>query len=141
VAFVAQGTRSAPMEMIAHEVEGTDQVLDELSAFTTELGKPLQPACIVNYVRCAWQALDGSVRVTIDRDVTFYPPPLDPWSRKDLTEPSSLGTAVGVEQSCVIEVKLRSELPAWLTEALQTCEATRVDYSKFVSAMLALHGR
>jgi hypothetical protein len=141
VAFLEQGARSAEMGVIVREVDGTNDVLDELRSFTRDFGKPLKPACVVNYVRCAWQALDGTVRVTIDRDVAFYPPTANQWKRQDLTERSSLGPAAGVESSCVIEVKTRGEFPAWLMEALQQCGATRVDYSKFVSAMRALHGR
>jgi len=141
VAFLEHGTRSAEMDVIAREVAGTDDVFAELHAFTRDFGKALQPACVVHYVRCAWQALDGSVRVTVDRDVTFYPPTSDPWRRQDLTERSSLGRPAGAESSCVIEVKTRGEFPAWLTTALQACDANRVDYSKFVSAMHAMHDR
>lgn len=140
-AFLDHGTRSTAMGAIVREIEGTDAVLDELRGFILDFGKPLKPASVVNYVRSAWQAVDGSVRVTIDRDVTFHPPTVDQWRRQDLTDRSNLGPPVGAEASCVIEVKTGGDFPAWLTEALRTSEANRVDYSKFVSAMLALHGR
>lgn len=141
VSFVEQGVRSAQMNVIAHSIAGTEEVLDEVDAFTRDFGKVLRPACVVNYVRSAWQAVDGSVRVTIDRDVAFFPPTADQWRRQDLTERASLGPPVGVEPSSVIEVKTHGEFPAWLVTALQNCEAERVDYSKFVAAMVALHGR
>jgi hypothetical protein len=138
-AFLERGVRSPAMAVIAFEMPGSDEVLDELRAFVRDFGQPLKPACVVNYVRCAWQALDGSVRVTIDRDVAFFPPSRDQWRRQDLTERVSLGPPVGVESACVIEVKSHGEPPGWLAGALHMCEARRVDYSKFVAAMRALH--
>lgn len=138
--FLEDGVRSSAMDVIAREMPGSDEVLDELRAFVRDFGKPLRPACVVNYVRCAWQALDGSVRVTIDRDVAFFPASRDQWRRQDLTERVSLGPPVGVESACVIEVKTHGEAPAWLNGALKMCDAQRVDYSKFVAAMRALHG-
>lgn len=138
--FLESGVRSAAMDVIAREMPNTDEVLQELHAFVRDFGKPLRPACVVNYVRCAWQALDGSVRVTIDRDVAFFPASRDQWRRQDLTERVSLGPPVAVESACVIEVKTHGEPPTWLNAALSACEASRVDYSKFVTAMTALHG-
>jgi SPX domain protein involved in polyphosphate accumulation len=137
--FLETGSRSPAMGVIARAVPGTDEILDELFSFVRDFGKALRPACIVNYVRCAWQATDGSVRVTIDRDVAFFPASLNQWRRQDLTERKSLGPPAGTEPSCVIEIKTHGEPPAWLDAALASCEARRVDYSKFVSAMRALY--
>lgn len=141
VAFLEQGVRSPAMDVIARTVPETEDVLDALQRFVRDLGKPLHPACVVNYVRSAWQALDGSVRVTIDRDVAFHAPTADQWRRQDLTDRASLGPPVGGETACIVEVKLRGELPGWLESALRRCDATRVDYSKFVAATVALYGR
>lgn len=140
VAFLAEGKRSAQMDVLAREVAGTAEVLDELLGFVASFGKTLTPAVVVNYVRCAWQSEDGKVRVTIDRDVAFFPPSHDQWRRQDLTERVSLGPPAGVESSCVIEVKSHGPTPLWLESALAACEARRVDYSKFVAAMVALYG-
>lgn len=139
-AFLKRGVRSASMEAIARGVPGTTEALRELHAFAHDFGKPLRPTCVVNYVRCAWQAVDGSLRVTVDRDVAFFPASDDQWRPQDLTERRSLGPPAAVEPCCVIEVKTHGELPQWLADVLDQCDAKRVDYSKFVAAMLTLFG-
>lgn len=121
----------------------------ELDAFVAEFGrlrarfgKPLRASCIVNYRRLSWEDPDAALRITLDRDLCVFAPPVELWTRREALTREALGTPVHEESACVLEVKSRGELPAWLFTLLEAHAATKSEnYSKFVMAFRAVHGR
>ena len=103
---------------------------------------PLLPQLVVNYQRMSWQDKSGSLRLTLDRRVSFFEPQPDLWTRKTALERSSLGEAREDFLQYILEVKtLGSELPSWLTKALQGVELEASEMSKFATGMDALYPR
>jgi hypothetical protein len=85
--------------------------------------EPLLPVAVVNYRRMAfeWSAL----RVTIDRQVSFYAP-----------DGFGPGRSLGTLRCSVVEVKRDGVLPAWLADALKGRQAK--GFSKSRRALAAL---
>jgi hypothetical protein len=128
-------------EALLHEAERETAMLgvSELVDYTQQLGEPLNANCLVNYRRLSWQEPDGSLRITVDVDLSFYPAPGDLWSRERALVRSLLGVPSASEPRLVIEVKRRAALPGWLSDALETCQAESVSFSKFVNAAGAVY--
>src|SRR5690606_834240 len=51
--------------------------LAELAHLCQLYGEPFGVDCIINYRRVAWQNDAGTLRLTLDREVSFYAPPKD----------------------------------------------------------------
>jgi hypothetical protein len=82
----------------------------------------------------------GELRVTLDVELAFYLPPDDLWTRKSALVRGTFGSACASEGSCLVEVKTRAEMPAWLARALERADARTESFSKFLRAGEALHG-
>lgn len=117
-----------------------DAVVAEFGRLRDRFGKPLRASCIVNYRRLSWENPGAALRITLDRDLCVFAPPVQLWTRREALTREALGRPVHEERACVLEVKSRAELPAWLFTLLETHAATSVDYSKFVMASRAVHG-
>jgi len=118
-----------------------NEIATELERLRARLHAPLQPICVVNYRRLSWQDGGTALRITLDRDVCAFAPPPDLWTRSDVLSRQALGESAFEESCCVLEVKSRGPLPAWLGPVLAEHRATEVAYSKFVMASRAVHGR
>ncbi|MES1165286.1 MAG: VTC domain-containing protein [Verrucomicrobiota bacterium] len=105
------------------------------------LSDPLVAACLVNYRRRSWQDPAGALRVTLDAQLAFFAPPADLWQRDQALVRSELGTALARERRAVLEVKHIGSTPAWLDEALGMPGVTAFQFSKFLVASEAVHGR
>lgn len=114
---------------------------DAILAFCGSLGEPVAPSCIVNYRRVALEDAAGDLRVTLDVELGFFAPPPELWARRGPLSRARLGAPRAAAPSCLLEVKLRGALPAWLEDALAQAQATRERFSKFVLASEAVHGR
>jgi hypothetical protein len=91
---------------------------------------PLVPIVAVRYRRIAYEW--GDLRLTIDRDVSFFAvEPADPWR---------IGRALGRKAGFVVEVKRDGGIPPWLRPALG--ERRRQRFSKSRWALRgSRHGR
>jgi len=116
------------------------EIATELEELRARLRGPLQPSCVVNYRRLSWQDSGSALRITLDRDVCAFVPPTDLWTRNAVLTRQALGRAAFEESCCVLEVKSRGALPAWLQPVLEQHRTTEVSYSKFVMASRAVHG-
>jgi hypothetical protein len=136
--FFAEGRITPDAMLVAAEGDN----LHDAMATCRALGEPLSSVCLVNYRRHSWQSDEAELRVTFDRGLASYAPPVDLWARRQALVRSALGAAVAVEPNGVLEVKRRGELPAWLGDVLAGVGATPVPFSKFVSAFRAVqaHG-
>jgi hypothetical protein len=99
------------------------------------------PSAIVNYRRLAFQNEDATLRVTIDVGLSFFGVPPDLFRRTRPLSKSELGKPAGVEPRAVIEVKRLTPLPSWLTQALADAGGGAANFSKFVAASEAVHGK
>jgi hypothetical protein len=118
----------------------SEAVLREIAGYCARYDEPMQADCLVNYRRIPWQDADGSLRVTLDLGLEFYPPPPDLWQRRYALVRESLGEPAGTCADAVLELKSHGALPTWLTALLETVGARRVRFSKFESAAAAVHG-
>jgi hypothetical protein len=111
-----------------------------IRTFCAALGEPLVPSCAVNYRRIALEDGAGALRVTLDLELAFYAPPRDLLARSAPLSRENLGTPAGTAPACLLEIKLRGQLPAWLARALDEARAKEQRISKFVLASEAVHG-
>lgn len=140
--FFADGVVTPEILRIQREAYGAEgeQVIDELRGFCARLSGPLRADCLVNYRRNAWQNGEGTLRVTIDRELAFFRPPDDLWTRDHALVRATLGTPVRTEPAYVLEIKHRGGAPGWLTAALESAGAEQGLHSKFLAAARAVHG-
>lgn len=87
---------------------------------------PLVPVACVSYRRVAFEARNGSLRITIDREIELLRPG---W---EVDSP----TVVARLALCILEIKLQGEVPAWLQSALHGRSSGSI--SKFDLAARAL---
>jgi hypothetical protein len=118
----------------------SEAVLREIAGYCARYDEPMQADCLVNYRRIPWQDKDGSLRVTLDIGLEFYPPPADLWQRRYALVRESLGQPAGTSEDAVLELKSHGELPPWLSALLESVAARRVRFSKFETAAAAVHG-
>ena len=116
--------------------EPGDRVLAEILTLLRRLDGPLRPNCIAHYRRRAWQDEDARARVTIDTELSVYPPP-DP-SRFQVWGASLVEVVTSMEplhelEHAIVEAKVEGAPPAWL-EALLGEATLRSDFSKFLVA-------
>jgi VTC domain len=131
-------------EMVAlqspHHGDKARKALLEIADLCQYYGEAFDVDCIVNYRRVAWQDEAGSLRLTLDRQVTFLTQPSDLWSRKSALIRETLGAPKGQLDKAIVEVKTRGAMPAWLASALARAGTTLGDFSKFVAASRAVNG-
>jgi hypothetical protein len=141
-ALLARGTLGATtlaLHPAARDAAGL-AVIEEIAALCTRLGAEVAPACLVHYRRRAWQDEPGTLRVTLDLQLTYHaaPPAL-----LECTTPLALDALPppgGRESRAVLEVKGEAGVPAWLGDALASAGAVPARFSKFEAASRALHG-
>ncbi len=140
--FFVRGRITAEMVMLQRQHHGaaSADMLAEVAAICGRHGEPFQADCLVNYRRLAWQDDAGTLRLTLDVHLAFYRPPADLFDRRQVLVREGLGTAVGREARCVLEVKTLAAPPGWLARVLESVSARRVAYSKFIEASRTIHG-
>ena len=140
--FLRSREASAEMLEIQRGEHGTDaeRVIDALLAFVARFDEPLGASCMVNYRRASWEDEHGQLRVTIDRDLAVFSPPEALWADERPLVRESLGTPRHREPRCIVEVKHRTAIPAWLAEALDRSGEQAASFSKFRIASTAVHG-
>lgn len=141
-AFFRQGSVTHEMIELQRERYGFESaaVLAEVAGICRRHGEPFQADCLVNYRRLAWQDPTDSLRLTLDLHLAFYRPPDALFERRQALVRETLGSSVGRETHCVLEIKALGELPGWLGPILSALGARRVAYSKFAAASRAVHG-
>jgi len=87
---------------------------------------PLQPVVGVRYLRVGFEEPDESLRITIDRDVTF----------QRAEDPRLPAEDVSKLDACIVEVKPMREIPTWFDGIMNGHPIS--DFSKFESAIRAL---
>jgi len=141
-AFFARGEITPEMIAIQETAHGPDArgVLEAVAALCTSCGEPLRADCLVNYRRMAWQDAAGELRITLDTGLSYYRPPADLWERDWALLRPTLGPAVGSEARRVLEIKSRTDQPAWLRDLLEAQAIQLASFSKFEAASSAIHG-
>ena len=141
LAFFGEGTVTPEMLRIQQRLYGeqVEQVLREVADLCGRYREPLRADCLVNYRRVPWQDEAGALRITLDLALAFFAPPEDLWRRETALVLETLGTPVGVERRCVLEIKTRGPHPPWLASVLVEAGAVR-EASKFEAASQAVHG-
>ena len=86
----------------------------------------LQPVAGVRYERVAFEEPDESLRITIDREVTFQQP----------YAPGSHSVDVARLDTCVVEIKPMRDIPPWFDEIMDGHPLSGI--SKFERAARAL---
>lgn len=112
------------------------EALAQLCSPSTE---PLRPDCVVNYVRQAWQNAEGTLRITLDREVAFFEPVADMWRVPSGLKRQALGRARMVLTDAVLEIKSRGRRPGWLQQRIAGSELSSVSFSKFLAGSNAVH--
>jgi hypothetical protein len=140
-AFFKAGEITPEMIELQRSTYGAESeaVLREIAGYCARYDERMQADCLVNYRRIPWQDEAGSLRVTLDMGLEFYPPPADLWQRRYALVRESLGAPAGVCSDAVLELKSRGEPPAWLTSLLESVSARHVRFSKFETASAAVH--
>ncbi|MDD9937450.1 MAG: VTC domain-containing protein [Myxococcales bacterium] len=131
--FFASGEASAEMRAIAHG-GAAEEALGELQRFRAGFASPLEACVLVNYRRNAWQDPEGTVRVTLDRDLSVFAPLPDMWTAERALSREALGTVRYEEPCCILELKHRGPAPGWIDRTLADAGAEQCNYSKFVQA-------
>ncbi len=140
--FLSRGEFSAASVEIQQARFGpqAEQLMQDVTGLYRRFNQPFQVDCIVNYRRIAWQDPAGSLRLTLDRQVSFFEPLSDLWTRREPLTRESLGPVRGNAQGAVLEVKLRGEPPSWLSECLARLSGLPCGFSKCLAASRAVHG-
>jgi hypothetical protein len=140
--FFAGGRITAEMIQLQERAFGRDaeSVMTEVAALCRRFAEPLGADCLVHYRRSAWQDEAGTLRVTLDRALSFFAPPADLWTRDFALLGETLGVARATEPRLVLEVKSRVAEPAWLAQLLGELGAAAQPFSKFEAASRAVHG-
>jgi hypothetical protein len=135
--FLGAGMKASGSEA-AELGENADRAA--LVSFCTSRDEPLAPSCVVSYRRMSFEDPSGTLRVTVDLDVAFFAAPRHLFQTERALLRGSFGKAVGSAPLCLVEVKRRSETPAWLSGALVDSGAREETFSKFMLASEAVHG-
>lgn len=141
-AFFERGEVSEAMRELQVQQRGAkaDDVIAELLDLRTRYAEPLRASCLVNYRRTAFQNPAGTVRITLDQRLACFAPPRDLLLQPKPLLREYLGRASYEEPAFILEVKLTGELPAWLESLMQSAQAQRFAFSKFVTASEAVYG-
>ncbi|MEE9391423.1 MAG: VTC domain-containing protein [Planctomycetota bacterium] len=148
-AFFASGVVTEEMVRIQIGAFGgaAQDVLADLAELCRPYDGPLRADCLVNYRRRAWQDSGGTLRITLDNNLSFFAPPPDLWRRQQAMTRETLGPPAGTLSTCVLEVKTRGTLPGWLEASLAQLHAVTArlttpsdaPFSKFLAGSDAIH--
>ncbi len=114
---------SAELPVIAKNT----QIADEIKYFVN-FYKNLEPSAFISYSRAAYfDKTDTAVRVTFDKDVLYRTYDFDFLS-------GAYGKRVLPNDKILMEVKVSSAVPLWLTAALSQVKAYKTTFSKYGAA-------
>jgi hypothetical protein len=114
-------------QFFAGEAEAHDGQIDrELAAFRDYYDN-LAPACLIIYDRTAYYEPDGELRLTIDANPRYRTDRLDLTSGLD-------GIPLLPQGSAILEIKVQSAVPLWLTRILSREKIYQSGFSKYGEA-------
>jgi VTC domain len=122
------------------EPNKNSDVIEELTSLRARFSEPLRASCLVNYRRTAFEDAAGTLRITFDQRVSCFAASPDLWSSNKPLVREALGVPAYEESSCILEIKARGELPAWLADLLDQLGPEEPIFSKFVIASEKVHG-
>jgi len=102
------------------------QIGREMTVFRDYYGT-LVPSCLIIYDRTAYAEPDGDLRLTIDRNPRYRTDGLDLTLSMDGTPLLSPGCSV-------LEIKVQSAMPLWLTDILSGGQIRKTSFSKYGEA-------
>jgi VTC domain-containing protein len=111
----------------------------EIVDYCRGLNEHLEPSCVVNYRRAAYQDADAGLRVTLDAEIAYFAPLSDLWAPAPL-ERGRLGTPRAIETGTLVEIKSLRGSPDWLNGALADAGVPALVFSKFAKATQVVHG-
>jgi hypothetical protein len=140
--FLAEGAFSPKSVALQSSKYGAkaEQLIEDVTRLYRRFNQPFRVDCVVNYRRVAWQNPTGTLRLTLDRQVSFFGPGDDLWDRRAPLIRETLGQVFGHAGGAVLEVKLRTPPPSWLSEIVTQLAGLPCNFSKFVAASRAVHG-
>ena len=122
-----RSTIPAVEQFFAGEAEAPDGQIDrELAAFRDYYDN-LAPACLIIYDRTAYYEPDGELRLTIDANPRYRTDRLDLTSGLD-------GIPLLPQGSAILEIKVQSAVPLWLTRILSREKIYQASFSKYGEA-------
>ncbi|PRQ05879.1 VTC domain protein [Enhygromyxa salina] len=121
-----------------------EDMLDEVRRLCARVEGPLRADCLVHYRRRAWQDQTGHLRVTLDTRVAYHRPEPDLFHGFTSLRDAVAGPPVARLGSYLVELKLRGDMPGWLTATVDAAklEPARIgerQFSKFLAASAAVH--
>ncbi|MFV8751736.1 VTC domain-containing protein [Nannocystaceae bacterium ST9] len=124
--------------------ESAQAVLREVAELCMHTAGPLRPDCIAHYRRRAWQDAAETLRITLDTELAFHRPPLNPFQGGMTLADALAEPPVARLSHSLVEIKARGEQPEWLREliakvGLEPALEGRRAFSKFVAASHAIH--
>lgn len=111
----------------------------EIVDYCRGLHERLEPSCLVNYRRVAYQDAAAGLRITFDGDIAYFAPPPGLWASEPL-ERKRLGRPRAVEPGTLVEIKSLRGNPDWLSSALADAGVPALAFSKFAKAAQVVHG-
>ncbi len=102
------------------------QISRELAAFRNYYGT-LRPSCLILYDRTAYVEPGGELRLTIDENPRYRTQALD------LTRPMD-GIPLLDEGCAILELKVQTALPLWLSRVLSEARICKTNFSKYGEA-------
>ncbi len=122
-----RSTIPAVERFFAGEAEGSDGQIDrELAAFR-DYYDSLAPACMIIYDRTAYYEPDGELRLTIDANPRYR--------TERLTLTGGLdGILLLPQGSAILEIKVQTAIPLWLTRILSEERIYQASFSKYGEA-------
>ena len=121
-------------------LEDASEILEMISLICRRYQSFFRADAVVTVQRLAWQDEQRGIRVTLDRELTFFSPGPDLWNPARGLARVHLGEPVGINLQCVLEVKSAAHPPKWVTDLLDSAGARDVAFSKFTEASRAVHG-
>ena len=110
----------------AESPRDSGQISREIRAFLDHYG-PLVPACVILYERTAYVESEGDLRLTIDHNPRWRTEHLDlTWSHE--------GISLLPPGCSILELKVQSAIPLWLTRALSEAKIYKTSFSKYGEA-------
>ena len=99
------------------------QISREITTFL-DYYADLSPSCLIIYDRTAYYEPDGDLRLTVDENPRYR--------TDDLRLTGSMeGTSLLPEGGAILELKVQSAIPLWLTEILSAAKIYRCSFSKY----------
>ena len=113
---------------LRRDTDGPDdsQISRELTAFREHYGA-LIPSCMIIYDRTAYVERGGDLRLTIDENPRYRVRDLD------LTRPMD-GTPLLRDGCAILELKVQSAIPLWLSRVLSEGRIYKASFSKYGEA-------